>query len=586
MLPDNETPEAPAVLSGDARTAAIDDARAIGGSPGRRAPLTAEEVAALAATIGKKDDAAERARLAVADLVPALAVMDELVAGALLRDTAKACRLPVQEFRGAVAKARRTSSPADSGPDLFPAVEPWPDPVLLADVLTDAAAYLRRFAILPDNAAEVLSLWAAMTWTFESFDRIPLLLLTSPAPRSGKSTVLELLGRLVARPLATVSVSPAVLYRIIGQARPTIMLDEADTLLKDSPDLTAIVNAAHARESARVVRCHPETLEPEVFTCYAPIALAGNNPRMADATRDRTIAVKMRRKGADERCDKARARVVKPAALPIVQKFARLSLDLPAMLEEVECPPMPDCLHDRAADCWEPLFHLAEVAGGPWPDAVRIAATATAAGSDDAETMGIRLLSDLRDLFASEDADRLSSERIVECLGSDKEGPWGEEPRLTQHRLARWLKPFGITSKGIRMPDGRTPKGYLLTDLEAVFSRYLPGTPKTSATTPQASNDTAKPDFQTATLTHPVAFEKSQITASDRPCGVVADISTPRGKNCVRCGRFDFYTEEVPGIGPVCGDCLSPEEVDAPTSPDLPPAVAEYLARKAAGEAT
>lgn len=586
MPHDNETPEAPAVLSGEDYGAAIDDARKVGGSPGRLAPMAPQEVAALAATIGKKDDAAERARLAVADLVPALAVMDELVAGALLKDTAKACRLPVQELRGAVAKARRTSSPADSGPDLFPAVEPWPDPVLLADVLTDAAAYLRRFAILPDHAAEVLSLWAAMTWTFETFERLPLLLLTSPAPRSGKSTVLELLGRLVARPLATVSVSPAVLYRIIGQARPTIMLDEADTLLKDTPDLTQIVNAAHARASASVIRCHPETLEPERFTCYAPIALAGNNPRMMPATRDRTIAVKMKRKGAGERCDKARAGVVDPAAVPIARKLARLALDLPAMIEEVACPPVPDCLHDRAADCWEPLFHLAAVAGGPWPDAVRIAATATAAGDDDAETMGIRLLSDLRDLFAVEDADRLSSERIVDRLAADKEGPWCEEPRLTQHRLARMLKPFGVRSKNVRLPDGRVPKGYLLDDLNPVFSRYLPGTPQEGATTLQASNDAAKPDFQSATLTPCVAFEESHYTASDRPCSVVADNSTPQGKNCVRCGRFDFYTEEVPGIGPVCGDCLSPEEVDAPTSPDLPPAVAEYLARKAAGEAT
>ena len=46
------------------------------------------------------------------------------------------------------------------------------------------------------------------------------------------------------------------------------------------------------------------------------------------------------------------------------------------------------------------------------------------------------------------------------------------------------LKPYGIKPHTVRLPDGSTPKGYLLEDFADTWNRYLPaaGTSATSAT--------------------------------------------------------------------------------------------------------
>jgi hypothetical protein len=44
------------------------------------------------------------------------------------------------------------------------------------------------------------------------------------------------------------------------------------------------------------------------------------------------------------------------------------------------------------------------------------------------------------------------------------------------------LKPYGIKPHTIRLPDGSTPKGYLLEDFADTWNRYIP-TAATSATT-------------------------------------------------------------------------------------------------------
>ncbi len=515
-----------------------DDARAAVAATPRRPgePLTPGEVLGLARSLADADaiEAAARVR---ADLVPSLATLDPLATDAIIERVCEVLpSIRRQTLAREVREARKAVQPpaleAPGSSELFPHVPPWPGAVPLVEVLADAAAYLRRFVVLPEHAAETLALWSAMTWTFEAFERLPLLALTSPAPRSGKSTALELLGRIVARPLPAVSVSAAVLYRVVARHRPTVLLDEADSLLADNEDLTAIVNAAHAKATARVVRCHPDTLEPEVFPCFAPIALAGNNPKMAPATRDRTIAVKMVRKGPGERCEKARAVAVDPVALPIARKLARLAQDLPAMLAETPCPPLPDCLNDRAADSWEPLFRLAAVAGGRWPEAVQAAAITSAGADDDAETLGIRLLADLKAAFEVEGMDRLPTDRIIERLTADREGPWGEEPRLTPRRLARLLRPFGVASKNIRLPSGQTPKGYLLEDLAPVFERYLPAPPPQNPPhPPQVSPDAGKRDLPIRHNAHSVADSVPAIPESYQGCGGCGASDPPRRRN-------------------------------------------------------
>src|SRR5262249_62325146 len=63
-------------------------------------------------------------------------------------------------------------------------------------------------------------------------------------------------------------------------------------------------------------------------------------------------------------------------------------------------PEMPTGIEDRNADVWEAPLAIADAAGGDWPERGRRAAVALVAAAAEREpSLGIRPLSDLRDIF-------------------------------------------------------------------------------------------------------------------------------------------------------------------------------------------
>jgi hypothetical protein len=130
------------------------------------------------------------------------------------------------------------------------------------------------------------------------------------------------------------------------------------------------------------------------------------------------------------------------------------------------------------ADNWRPLFAIAEVAGGDWPQRVRAAFLVLTATVDlDAQGVGTMLLSDIREIFAERRVDRLPSKDLAAAL-PEIEGrlwaEWGKHRKpISTNQLANQLNRFGISPRGIRVGD-ETPRGYLLDDFKEAFSRYLP----------------------------------------------------------------------------------------------------------------
>ncbi|MGW8360651.1 DUF3631 domain-containing protein [Streptomyces wedmorensis] len=106
-------------------------------------------------------------------------------------------------------------------------------------------------------------------------------------------------------------------------------------------------------------------------------------------------------------------------------------------------PKMP--VEDRAADTWEPLIAIADLAGGPWPEAARAACLAMAnheAEQDqDHSALNIRLLADIRRAFASEgNPVVIRTGRLLGILNEDAESPWPEysDKGLRPGGRARW----------------------------------------------------------------------------------------------------------------------------------------------------
>ena len=82
-------------------------------------------------------------------------------------------------------------------------------------------------------------------------------------------------------------------------------------------------------------------------------------------------------------------------------------------------------LGDRAADVWEPLIAIADLAGGDWPTRARHVATALSGRvSVDDNTLSIRLLHDVRQVFTDE---TIGSAELVQRLVDLEDRPWAEE---------------------------------------------------------------------------------------------------------------------------------------------------------------
>jgi hypothetical protein len=132
-------------------------------------------------------------------------------------------------------------------------------------------------------------------------------------------------------------------------------------------------------------------------------------------------------------------------------------------------------LNDRAADIWEPLFVLADLAGGDWPKMAREAAVGLSGSAEENNPIGSLLL-DIFVMFMLRKMDRIFTRDLVEGLKQTSEGrPWMEmRPgrKITDMWLAQQLRPFGIHPKTIWVGEMQA-KGYVEADFEEVFRRYI-----------------------------------------------------------------------------------------------------------------
>src|SRR6202011_5788535 len=75
-----------------------------------------------------------------------------------------------------------------------------------------------------------------------------------------------------APPLLVTNVAPAPLFRCIEEFRPTLLLDEADTWLRENEELRGILNGGHSRKTACVIRCVGDEHDVRAFSTFCPKA--------------------------------------------------------------------------------------------------------------------------------------------------------------------------------------------------------------------------------------------------------------------------------------------------------------------------
>jgi hypothetical protein len=454
----------------------------------------------------------------------------------------------------------------------FPEVEPWPRPVDGAKLIDDIATAIRGHVVMSNEARDTCALWVIHTYLIRHFTVSPKLSIKSPVKGCGKSTLLDALKHLAHRAVTTESIRPAALFRMIETYHPTLCIDEVDTFVGKDLELQGMLNASH-RYDGHVTRTVGETFEPRQFTVYAPIALSGIG-RLTATLADRSLPIVLHRKLPKETI--MQLRVGRTGHLEeLRRRIVRWIADHGEQVGARE-PALPDFLVNRAADNWFPLFAIAEVAGGDWPQRVRTAAAKLSIDNDTSTRLEL-LLGDIRDIAAKPKAEQMSSALLVERLKEIEGRPWAEYGKtgkpITANQLARLLREVGIVSEQIRVQQwdelvGKHVesqlRGYKLAQFEDAFARYLP--PDTERKNAPEGNRNRQSvtnpiDSGTSAISQPsqtkpsVTVAKCEKSNNDGVCDTVTVANPENGENAESDGRGGAHAlDATPNPGEPCGE--------------------------------
>ncbi|MFC1575653.1 DUF3631 domain-containing protein [Gemmatimonadota bacterium] len=356
---------------------------------------------------------------------------------------------------------------------LFPVIESWEDPVDGALLFEELVSSLLKYVAMPRTAAIAVSAWVLHAFCHDAFQISPLLAITSPQKRCGKTTLMSVLESLVPKPLPSANITMAAVFRSIEAFLPTLLIDEADTFLHDKGELHGVLNSGHYRAMAKVTRIQGDEFDVAVFSTWGPkaIALIGKLP---DTLQDRSIEIRLRRRMSDETVQRLRRDRVSDlhTLRRMAARWAEDNLDLIRAFD----PRVPPNLGDRAADNWRPLLAIAQALGPDWTSTVRAAAVELSAEASSDASAAAMLLEDLRPLM--EESARWHTKNLLSGLHEMEGRPWPEWRRgqpMTSRQLAKLLEPFGVKPKKVRIGD-RTLQGYWAEDFSDAFVRYLPPT--------------------------------------------------------------------------------------------------------------
>jgi hypothetical protein len=429
----------------------------------------------------------------------------------------------------------------------------------LAQLLDGVHAFLGRFVIYPSKEAhDAHVLWIAHTHVMDAWESTPRIAFLSPEPASGKTRALEVSELLVPNAVEAVNVSPAYIFRKVGndnQGLPTILHDEIDTLFgpkaKENEDVRGLYNAGH-RRGAVTGRCvvYGKTVKTEEIPAFCALALAGLG-WLPDTLLSRSIVIRMRRRAPHEKVTPFRRRIYAKEGNGLRDQLATWAASSVKEMTDAR-PAMPDGIEDRNADMWEPLLAIAEAAAQHWPKRAQVAAvTLVAAAADREPSLNIRLLSDLRDIFGQ--AEQMTTVVILERLHGLAEGPWNDlrGKQLNDRGLAYRLREYGIKSRTLNLGGESRAKGYSREDLHDAWKRYLTPPPPLAHGSVTSVTSVTEPDFQGSKVT--------DVTGSQRS---VTDSETEKSADESTGGT------DVTDVTDVAGD--RPD--DFPRPPRVPPA--------------
>ncbi len=285
-------------------------------------------------------------------------------------------------------------------------------------VLNYVAAYLDEFASFASPAArDAVALWAAHCHVRNNDGRLlwratPRLLLVSSEPGSGKTRVLELLGRLCPNVFGIDSEpTVAALAHTLGREHATVLLDEADVLFgrgARKEGVRAVLNSGYL-PNGTVLKMRGS--KADRVAVFGAVALAGLDVietatgGTLEALLSRCIRIRMHR--AAMPVADLTTRADRGAAL-LRQALGSWAGAHAGELADAE-PELPEGVHGRLAQIWTPLLAVAEAAGADWPDRAWDALYELAMRGGVSSSEDLNAMDELADMFGGAREDELAS---------------------------------------------------------------------------------------------------------------------------------------------------------------------------------
>jgi len=414
------------------------------------------------------------------------------------------------DWAGSTGHAGSTGSPERD-------MEPAPEPAL--DAVRD---WLERFVCTVDDTdLDILTVWAAHTHLCVETYTSPRLLLDSPVPGSGKTTVLEHLERLCQYPVQMASLSSsALLTRMLDADLRTVLIDEADRSLDPKKEgvqeLLAVLNSGYKRGGTRpvLVPVKGGGWDVKEMPTFAPVAMAGNNPDLPDDTKSRSIRVLLM-PDIDGTAEESDWEMIDAEARGVGDYLARWADHIRDTVRTTR-PDLPEGVRGRARERWGPLKRVAIAAGGRWPavvDALSLLDIQRIQNERDEgiarERPAVVLLRHLHEVWKDETF--IPTEELLDRLADTFSEMWGDQSsygkKITAQRLGRMLvSAYNIHSD---RPGGSTgPRGYLRSTLGPAFRRF-------GLDLPTEPVEPAEPAEPAPTTTR---FRPSTSDLDDLPC--------------------------------------------------------------------
>ena len=355
-----------------------------------------------------------------------------------------------------------------------------------------AEKYLTDYMVLPEQSGAVIAAWVAAAWLQDQWDKFPHLAVTSPEKRCGKTTLLDLLHQIVPRSRYTTNISPAALYRVIEKERPTLLMDESQSISRRGSEASEVIREilnAGIGKNAKVVRCGGQRMdEIQEFATYSPkvFAMIGEPDSVLA---DRCLPVALRRKTKADEVRRYRSREVEEVGAKVKAELEQWAIDNAEKVKEAYDRLEPFAIeNDRMADLLMPLQAVVAVAdldgSGGLAGVLREYAESLDERDREADRQdpGVRLLVACQEIF-TETAKAtkcpsvlgvfLPTELLLLELKARTEEPWATYTRglpITPEALAKLLRQYGIRSERNRDQSAR---GYVGARFKDAWDRYL-----------------------------------------------------------------------------------------------------------------